>query len=92
MRNLVVLSGRFFDAQDEQARNKVGVMQQKMAEDIYGSVDNAIGKTVKVNGLPFTIIGTFRERVDTFGQSEVTDNSHADPVHCVPLLHRYTAM
>ncbi|MGH9500972.1 MAG: ABC transporter permease [Terriglobales bacterium] len=79
VRNLVVLSGRFFDAQDEQARNKVGVMQQKMAEDIYGSVDNAIGKTVKVNGLPFTIIGTFRERVNTFGQSEVTDNSMLIP-------------
>ncbi len=79
VRNLVVLSGRVFDAQDEQARNKVGVMQQKMAEDIYGSVDNAIGKTVKVNGLPFTIIGTFRERVNTFGQSEVTDNSMLIP-------------
>jgi putative ABC transport system permease protein len=79
VRNLVVLSGRFFDAQDEQARNKVGVMQQKMAEDIYGSVDNAIGKTVKVNGLPFTIIGTFRERVSTFGVSEVTDNSMLIP-------------
>jgi putative ABC transport system permease protein len=79
VRNLVVLSGRFFDAQDEQARNKVGVMQQKMAEDIYGSVDNAIGKTVKVNGLPFTIIGTFRERVDTFGETEVTDNSMLIP-------------
>jgi putative ABC transport system permease protein len=79
VRNLVVLSGRFFDAQDEQARNKVGVMQQKMAQDIYGSVDNAIGKTVKVNGLPFTIIGTFRERVNTFGESEVTDNSMLIP-------------
>jgi putative ABC transport system permease protein len=79
VRNLVVLSGRFFDAQDEQARNKVGVMQKKMAEDIFGSVDNAIGKTVKVNGLPFTIIGTFRERVNTFGESEVTDNSMLIP-------------
>jgi putative ABC transport system permease protein len=79
VRNLVVLSGRFFDAQDEQARNKVGVMQQKIAEEIYGSVENAIGKTVKVNGLPFTIIGTFRERVNTFGQSEVTDNSMLIP-------------
>src|SRR5271169_2888105 len=68
VRNLVVLSGRFFDAQDEQARNKVGVMQQKLAEQIYGSVDNAVGQIVKVSGLPFTIIGTFRERVNTFGQ------------------------
>jgi putative ABC transport system permease protein len=79
VRNLVVLSGRFFDAQDEQARNKVGVMQQKIAEEIYGSVDSAIGKTVKVNGLPFTIVGTFRERVNTFGQSEVTDNTMLIP-------------
>src|ERR1051326_8742328 len=39
VRNLVVISGRFFDEQDEQARNKVGVMQQKLATQIYGSVD-----------------------------------------------------
>ncbi|HXZ32534.1 MAG TPA: ABC transporter permease [Terriglobales bacterium] len=75
VRNLVVLSGRFFDAQDEQARNKAGVMQQKLAEQMYGSMENAIGKVVKVGGLPFTIIGTFRERVNTFGMSEVTENS-----------------
>ena len=79
VRNLVVISGRFFDTQDAQARNKVGVMQQKLAEQIYGSVDNAIGKVVKVGGLPFTIIGTFRERVNTFGMSEVTDNSLVIP-------------
>jgi putative ABC transport system permease protein len=79
VRNLLVLSGRLFDSQDEQARNKVGVMQQKIAEEIFGSVGNAIGKTVKVNGLPFTIIGTFRERVNTFGQSEVTDNTMLIP-------------
>ncbi len=79
VRNLVVLSGRFFDDEDEQARNKVGVVQQKLAEVMYGSVDNAIGKIIKVSGLPFTIIGTFRERVNTFGQSEVTDNSMIIP-------------
>jgi putative ABC transport system permease protein len=79
VRNLVVLSGRFFDAEDEQARNKVGVIQQKLAEQLYGSVDEAIGKVVKLSGLPFTIVGTFRERVDTFGQSEVTDNSMVIP-------------
>jgi putative ABC transport system permease protein len=79
VRNLVVLSGRFFDAQDEQARNKVGVIQQKLAMQLYGSVEDAVGKVVKLSGLPFTIIGTFRERVDTFGQSEVTDNSMLIP-------------
>jgi putative ABC transport system permease protein len=79
VRNLVVVSGRFFDAEDEQARNKVGVIQQKFAEELYGSVDKAVGKVVKLSGLPFTIIGTFREGVDTFGQTEVTDDSMVIP-------------
>jgi putative ABC transport system permease protein len=79
VRNLVVVTGRFFDAEDEQARNKVGVMQQKLAEQVYGSVDEAVGKVVKVAGLPFTIVGTFRERVNTFGFSEVTDNTLVIP-------------
>jgi len=79
VRNLVITSGRFFDEQDEQSRNKVGVITQKMAEKIYGSAEDAVGKVVKLSGLPFTIIGTFKERVDTFGQSEVIDNTMAIP-------------
>jgi putative ABC transport system permease protein len=79
VRNLVVLSGRFFDRQDSQAHNKVGVLTQKLAEDLFGSSQAAQGKTVKLSGLPFTVIGIFRERVDTFGQSEVTDNTMLIP-------------
>ncbi len=79
VRNLVVVSGRFFDSEDEQARNKVGVITQKLAEQLYGSPDEAVGQVVKLSGLPFTIVGTFRERVDTFGQSEVTDNTMVIP-------------
>ena len=79
VRNLVVLSGRFFDKQDSQAHNKVGVVTQKLAEELYGSQQAALGKTVKLSGLPFTIVGIFRERVDTFGQSEVSDNTMLIP-------------
>jgi len=79
VRNLVVLSGRFFDKQDSQAHNKVGIVTQKLAEQLYGSQDAALGKTVKLSGLPFTIVGIFRERVDTFGQSEVSDNTMLIP-------------
>jgi putative ABC transport system permease protein len=79
VRNLLVLSGRFFDEQDSQAHNKVGVIAQKLAEALYGSDQAALGKTLKLSGLPFTIIGTFRESVDTFGQSEVGDNTMLIP-------------
>jgi len=79
VRNLIIRSGRFFDAQDSQVRNKVGVVTPKLAIDLYGSEEAALGKTLKLNGLPFTIIGTFKERVDTFGLSEVADNTMVIP-------------
>ena len=79
VRNLVVVSGRLFDEEDEQQHNKVGVITQKLAEQIYHSPDEAVGQVIKLSGLPFTVIGTFKERVDTFGQSEVTDDTMVIP-------------
>jgi len=87
VRNLIILSGRFFDKQDSQAHNKVGVITPKLAIDLYGSEQASLGKTVKLSGLPFTIIGTFRERVDTFGQSEVTDNTMLIPYTVMRYFH-----
>ena len=79
VRNLIVTSGRFFDFQDAQARNKVGLITKKMADQIYGSADEAVGHTLKLSGLPFTIIGVFQEGAETFGQSEIQDNTLAIP-------------
>jgi putative ABC transport system permease protein len=74
-----VLSGRFFDAEDSQAHNKVGLITEKMAREVYGSSQAAIGKVIKLTGLPFTIIGTFKERVNTFDQSEVVGSTMLIP-------------
>jgi len=79
VRNLVTVSGRFFDDQDAQAHSKVGVVTQEMATQFFGSTQQAVGKVLKLSGLPFTIIGTFKERVDTFGQTEVTNNTMLIP-------------
>jgi len=79
VRNLVVPTGRFFDKQDEQAHNKVGLVTDKFAREIYGSPEAAVGRTIELSGLPFTIVGTFHERVDTFGQTEVTTNTFVVP-------------
>jgi putative ABC transport system permease protein len=79
VRNLVVVTGRFFDQQDAQSRNKVGIITNKLAEDLYGSPDAAVGQILKFSGLPFTVIGTFREGVETFGQSEVQSNTMIIP-------------
>lgn len=79
VRNLVVPAGRFFDQEDSLAHNKVAVIIDRMAVQLYGSSQEAIGKVLKLNGLPFTIIGTFRERVETFGQTEIVDNTMLIP-------------
>ena len=79
VRNLVVVTGRFFDQQDEQGHNKVGLITERMAQETYGSPEAAVGKVIKLSGLPFTVIGTFRERVNTFGESEVTTNTLVIP-------------
>ena len=74
VRNLVILAGRFFDDQDQMTRNKALVTYQ-FATRTFGSQDSAIGQTIKISGLPFTIIGTFKEKVETFGQSEIAEDT-----------------
>jgi len=80
VRNLIVLAGRFFDSQDSVGRNKVAVITEKLALKLYNSPQEAIGQIIRVSGgLPFTIIGVFKESVDTFGQSEIQDDTMLIP-------------
>jgi putative ABC transport system permease protein len=73
VRNLLIVNGRFFDDQDSQARNKVALVTPSFAQKAFGG--NAIGKTVKVKDLAFVVIGVFKERVETFGQSEIAEDT-----------------
>jgi putative ABC transport system permease protein len=75
VRNLQVLTGRFLEDSDTQSRGKVAAITQNLANTMFGSTDAAVGQTIKLSGLPFVVIGTFRERVDTFGQSEISDDT-----------------
>jgi len=80
VRNLIVLAGRFFDADDSAGRNKVGVITEKLALKLYGAPQESIGRVIKLSGdLPFTIIGVFKESVDTFGQSEIQEDTMLIP-------------
>jgi putative ABC transport system permease protein len=80
VRNLVLLSGRFFDAQDSAGRNKVGLITQNLARKLYSTPQDSVGRIIKLSGgLPFTIIGVFRESVDTFGQSDIGEDSMLIP-------------
>ena len=75
VRRLRVLSGIFFNQQDSQAFNKVALVTEIFAQRQFGGNDLALGQHVKILGLAFTIVGTFREGVDTFGRSEIQDDT-----------------
>ena len=80
VRNLVVLAGRFLDASDVELRQKVALLTEKLAKRLYGSQEAAIGHIIKIHGLQFTVIGTFKEKVESFGQSELNAETIVIPI------------
>jgi len=80
VRNLVVSSGRFLDSSDISLRQKVALLTDRLAERLYGTRSGALGEIIKVHGLQFTVIGTFRERVESFGQTELARETILIPI------------
>lgn len=85
VRNLVVLAGRFLDSNDVALRQKVALLTDKLAIRLYGSQTAAVGQVIKLHGLQFTVIGTFKEKVSSFGQSELNNETILIPI----TLQRY---
>ena len=74
IRRLVVLRGRYLDAADMEMRSKVCLITTQLADKIFGQ-DNPVGRPIRIGELTFTVIGVFRERVETFGLSDIQENS-----------------
>jgi putative ABC transport system permease protein len=86
IRRLVILRGRFFDADDMQARSKVCLLTKDLADLLFPHED-PIGKNMRVAELSFTVVGVFKERVATFGLSEIQRESVLVPFS---LMRYYT--
>ena len=71
IRNLITPEGRFLDDTDDIAHIKCAVISEKFAHDRFGSSDAAVGQSFEISGIPFTVIGVFRESVDDMGVSEI---------------------
>jgi putative ABC transport system permease protein len=80
VRNLDRLAGRFIDRGDIATRNRVAMMTEKLATRLYGGQPQAIGKKIKLQRLEFDVIGTFKERTQSFGLSELSDENVVIPV------------
>ncbi len=86
IRNLIVLRGRFLDGDDMASRSKNCVITQDLSNLLFPAED-PVGRAVQLGELSFTIVGVFRERVATFGQSEIRRESVVIPF---TLMKNYT--
>jgi putative ABC transport system permease protein len=75
VRNLKILAGRFFDDEDAVQHAKVADLVLPLAEALFGSASASVGHTITVSGIPFVIIGVFKEGTETFDQSEISSQT-----------------
>ncbi len=80
VRNMALLAGRFIDANDVATRNKAALLTERLARRLYGSQPAAIGQQVKIQNLQFDVIGTFKERTESFGLSELASETVVIPI------------
>jgi putative ABC transport system permease protein len=73
VRNLDVINGRFIDNMDIDSAAKACDITEPLAKLL--PYDNPVGQTLKVSGIELTIVGVFKERVATFGQSEIAEET-----------------
>jgi putative ABC transport system permease protein len=72
VRNLALLAGRFVDSHDVERSERVAMLTERLAKRLFGGQQQAVGKVIKIHDLQFTVIGTFKERTDSFGLSELS--------------------
>ena len=88
IRRLVISRGRYFDSADMEMRSKVCLITRPLSDRIYG-LENPVGRTLRMGELTFTVVGVFRERVETFGLSDIQENSVIIPFS---LMKYYTGV
>ncbi len=71
VRNWQVGRGRFFDQRDIDSTSRVAVIGTATAKTLFGKSD-AVGQTIKINRIPFKVIGVMAEKggASGFGGSQ----------------------
>ena len=78
IRNFKISSGRFFDSDENKIAQRVAVVGQKIVENLLREV-NPIGEIIKVNNIPFEVIGTLKSKGLSY------DGANEDDIIFIPL-------
>ena len=67
--NTQIANGRYFTEIEDRHRSPVAVIGADVKENLFGASD-PIGHEIKVEGLPFTVVGVAEAKGSVFGQSQ----------------------
>ena len=57
-----VEKGRFFTEHEDLANARVAVLGQTVVANLFGENSNPVGKTIRINGIPFKVIGVLAKK------------------------------
>jgi len=76
MRNTIPLKGRFIDDLDIECRRRVCFLGKTLAQNLFKE-EEAVGKQVFIEGIPFVVIGVMIEKIQSSNYSGQRDE------HCI---------
>jgi putative ABC transport system permease protein len=85
VRDFYPIAGRFIEERDLQANARVAVLGQSVMEALFPAGINPIGQTIKINRIPFRVVGVMEERGGTSFSDE-------DDVVFIPLTTAHTRL
>ena len=77
-RNYQIASGKMFNERDQKLRAKVAVVGNTVIKNMFGE-DDPLGKTVRINAIPFKVIGVFE------GKGLDSDGVDQDDILLIPI-------
>lgn len=78
-------SGNFFDSRDVSTNAKVCVIGTTVLDNLFDSGENPIGKTIRLNRIPFKIIGVMKKK----GTSGMEDRDNSVFIPSTTMMERF---
>ena len=60
--NARMAEGRFINYSDLESTAKVAVIGYKIRKDVFGALDSPVGTFIDISGIPFKIVGVYRDQ------------------------------
>jgi putative ABC transport system permease protein len=70
IRDVGVADGRFFTDQEERSRSYVTVIGQTVRDSLFPGSASPLGKTVRIEGIDFTVVGVQEKLGSVFGRDQ----------------------